>query len=167
MSQSKDELDAWYSKPDPWQYQTTPDDIFRKRVILSVLDLYGVRYARALDIGAGEGFITQSLPAAMIQAYELSDTAATRLPDNVKRVTEPIGKYDLILATGVLYSQYDWRGMVDMINQYASGIVLTCSIASWEVSAAWLGIRGKQIFTAEFPYREWNQKLRVIDVRLS
>lgn len=161
MTQTKLEIEEWYSRTDPWEYKTNEHDIFRKRLILSILDIYGPYYSRALDIGAGEGWVTGSLPSELLFGYEFSDTAAARFPINVTRTTAPEGKYDLIITTGTLYPQYDWPSMLEIIQNHAAGIVLTCNIKEWEMFAAIAGIPGKQIFEAEFPYREYKQKLRV------
>ena len=157
---------VFFDKPDPWGYQTHPDDIRRKEIILPIARMFG-RFDAALDVGAHEGWISMDLPADTVYGYELSDLAAARFPAIVQRVSADDirgGKFDLVVATGVLYNHYDWRGMVDLINAGASGIILTCNIKQWEVPAAWLGIRGKQVFQAQFPYREWDQQLRVFDV---
>lgn len=157
MTQSKGELEAWYAKKDPWGYQTTADDYLRKGIIIGVLNTFAP-FQRALDIGCGEGWITQDLPAAEIHGIELSDGAALRFPENVKRVSQPDGKYDLVVATGVLYAQYDYQQILDWMVEAASGIVLTCNIKEWEImpfSDAFLQ------YTVEFPYRDYVQKLRV------
>lgn len=130
----------------------------RKEKILNHLQN---KYNRALDIGAGEGFITKDLPAKEIFAYEISDNASSRLPENVKRTTQPEGKYDLIIATGVLYEQYNWREMLDLIKKHANGTVLLSNIKAWEVKE--VEELGEPIFTEEYPYREYIQKLRIYD----
>lgn len=162
MTQPKDELERFYLKPDPWDYRTTPDDEIRKRHILQAANFLGP-YSRALDIGCGEGWVTQDLPASTKHGLELSDNAAARFPPSVTRVLKPEGKYDLVLATGVLYEQYPWRDFVALINEHACKIVITSNIKSWEVPAAWILIKGEQVFEATFPYREYEQKLRVFD----
>ncbi len=161
MSQSKADLEDFYSKPDPWNYKTTPDDIQRKQYILHTLDLFGP-FERALDIGCGEGWITKDLPADIKHGFELSDVAAERFPPCVQRTM--LGKYDLVLATGVLYAHYDWERFVELIRKFGSRIVLTCNIKAWEMHAALFAVPGKQVLEMEFPYREFTQKLRVFDV---
>lgn len=153
--QSKEELDQWYASPDPWGYQMYPDDLERKKRILAAL--LG-RYERALDIGAGEGWITKDLPARRVYAYEISDNAKNRLPPNVKPVTEPKGKYDLILATGVLYRQYDHEAMLRIIKAHASKTVLIAGIKDWLVDLSTLG---EPVHMEEFRYRDYTQELRV------
>ena len=49
--QTKQELEEWYEQDDPWDYTVTPDDIYRKRFYLTVLDGLGGYFDRALDIG--------------------------------------------------------------------------------------------------------------------
>lgn len=157
--QSKKDIEEWYSNPDPWFYQTTPDDQLRKEIILEVLSPFG-QFDKALDIGAGEGFITKDLPAKEIYAIEISDNAAARLPKNIKRLTKPNGSYDLIICTGMLYGHYDYQLFHKWIIRHIAdgGIVLTSNIKEWEMNN--LPIE-KQIHEQEFKYREFTQKLRV------
>lgn len=155
MSQSKKDLDEFYSKTDPWGYQDNSDDKFRKQAILDALSPFAP-FKRALDIGAGEGWITKDLPAKKLEAYELSDLAAARMPNNIKRVTEPSGKYDLIIATGVFYEQYDHQAMLKLIEDHASDIVLTCNIKEWEINPL---PSGRIIHCLEFPYRTYTQRM--------
>lgn len=154
-------IDLWYRNRDPWAYETTPDDAKRKSYILHILELFGP-FSKALDIGAGEGWITKDLPALVKHGYELSDVAAARFPPTVRRELD--GKYDLVTATGVLYAQYAWESLVKLINEHATGLVLTCNIKSWEIPSAIHCIHGTQILDMEFPYREFTQKLRVFQV---
>lgn len=153
--QTKDELDRWYTQRDPWNYYHQKDDQKRKEIILSYLG----HYERALDIGAGEGFITKDLPAVSIEAIEISDRAAERLPKNVRRVHTPRGKYDLIIATGVFYDQYDWRQMHEWVLKHANGTVLTSNIKSWEHPLPLTPIK-----ETEFIYRDYIQHLCVYSI---
>lgn len=156
--QSKQELEDWYNTPDPWGYYSNEHDQRRKDIILDIAKQHGKTYKKALDIGAGEGFITKDLPAKTIHAIEISDEAAKRLPSSVKRVDKPQGFYDLIICTGVLYKQYNYKQITDWIKNHASGIVITSNIKSWEINELPVD---KQIEELEFPYREYTQKLRV------
>jgi len=162
MKESHDKIKEFYKKEDPWMYKTTEDDIRRKEYIVGILRSFG-HFKRALDIGAGEGWITEGLPAAELWGYELSDHAASRFPLGVGRIQCPRGKYDLVVATGILYNHYDWERFVDMINDHASGIVLTCSMANAELPKAIEAIRGDELFRMEFPYRHCGQRLRVFN----
>ena len=160
MTQDPKEIDDSYKTPDPWGYQNNDWDKVRKTTILMYAFHYGP-YERALDIGAGEGWITQDLPAKEIFGYEVSDTAASRFPNNVKRVKELEGKYDLVIATGVMYEHYDCQKFIDMILKHASGIIILCNIKDCENKDV-KRIPG-QIHEGEFPYREYIQKLRIYD----
>lgn len=152
--QTKAELEEWYKNPDPWGYTTTKDDSERKEQILSALPGY---YDRALDIGCGEGWITKDLPARVIHGLELSDTARIRIPEPVVAIVEPKGKYDLIVLTGVLYKQYDYRYFIEIVDKHSKPgtTILTCHIKDWEQT-----LPGEPEFVEEFPYREYVEVLR-------
>lgn len=153
----------WYDVEDPWGYQSHPDDLKRYDKIIEQLWKYGP-FDRALDIGAGEGWITGAIPAMEIHGIEIDDQAAKRFPDHVKRLTEPDGKYDLVMATGVLYRQYDWEQMAKWIEEAASGIILISGIEEWAVPWTPPGVKVHQ---ERFKYREYYQRLRIYDLRLS
>lgn len=157
--QTKDDLEEWYLIGDPWGYETSSDDIHRKKVILDALSHYAP-FKRALDIGCGEGFITTDLPAKQIEGIEISDNAASRLPKNVKRVTNPSGEYDLIVCTGMLYDQYDHHSFLSWMKSHIKqgGFILTCNIKEWELNTL---PSDNQIHEVEFPYRTYTQKLRL------
>ncbi len=168
MPQSKQDLERWYeTKPDPWDYKRHEDDLERKCKILAKIVRIEPGFRRLLDLGAGEGWITKDIPAEYRYGYELSDTAAARFPENVKRVKKPEGWYDLVVATGVLYPQYDWQTMVSLMQIHARRIIVTCNIKSWEVPQAIAQIPGQQIDEQEFHYRDFVQKLRVFDVSVA
>lgn len=157
MTQTKEELEEFYANTDPWAYTSTPDDELRKWHIYSALPY---KFKRILDIGAGEGFITSAFKnrADSIEAIEISDNAAKRLPDYIKRVKKPTGKYDLIIATGVLYEQYNWEQMRKWIEEHADGFVIT---SHYDEMVAYDVFDKPQILTAQFLYRKGNQVLRV------
>lgn len=157
MIQSKQDLDAWYEKQDPWGYEEHTDDQYRRDMILDAIHPFAP-FKRALDIGAGEGFISKELPAQTIEAIEISDVAAKRLPARVKRVKKPDAKYDLIVVSGMLYKQYDHEQFIKWIKEHAGGVVVTCNIKDWEINPL---PTDKQIHYVEFPYRTYTQALRV------
>lgn len=155
--QSKQDIEEWYKKEDPWGYEDNGDDRDRKQYILDALSPYAP-FKRALDIGAGEGFITKDLPANKIEAIELSETAAKRIPSSVKVVKEPSGKYDLIVLTGVLYDHYDREKMLEWAKDHCNGIILTCNIEDWEINPL---PNDKLVHHYTFPYRTYTQSLKV------
>ena len=155
--QTKQELEEWYEQDDPWDYTATPDDIYRKRFYLTVLDNLDECFDRALDIGAGEGFITGDLPAKQIHAIEISDNAASRFPKNVERVFAPEGEYDLVLITGLLYKQYDHERIARLASDAASKYVCVGGIEDWLLPYPF----GRMIETFRFPYREYTSVFNV------
>lgn len=155
--QSKSELEDWYSSSDPWGYTTNPDDIKRKKYILRALE---GEYDRALDIANGEGWITGMLPAKEIHGIEISDKAAKNYPETVKRVTEPIGKYDLVLCTGALYEQYDHAQFAKWIRTSASKHILIAGIRSWLIDYQF----GDLILYRKFKYRDMEQIIKLYEV---
>lgn len=157
--QTKQDLEDWWLTEDAWRYETTPDDAVRKQHILNAINPHAP-FKRALDIGAGEGFITRDLPAKKIEAIEISDNAAKRLPENVKRVVNPSGEYDLIVCTGMLYDQYDHNTFLSWIRSHIApgGVIVTCNIKDWEINSL---PSEHQKHEYEFPYRTYTQKLRV------
>ena len=131
--QTKQQLDNWYKKKDPWQYESHPDDMYRKNFYLAVLEDIGPYFDTALDLGAGEGWITKDIPAKQIHALEISDEAAQRLPNNVERVSSVTSKYDLVMATGVLYAQYDHESIAASIHEASDigTLVFIGGIKTW------------------------------------
>lgn len=160
--QSKDELEQWYNTPDPWGYETNPDDTIRRDFILNAIP--GKKYKKALDIGCGEGWITQFLPARVIHGLELSEQAQTRFPASVLPVDKPVGKYDLVITTGTLYPQYNHQQILEWIKTHASKHLLIAGIKDWFVDLSELG---EPIYTHEFKYRDYVQEVRVYDRRIS
>jgi len=154
--QTKEELENWYLREDPWKYKTTEDDYFRKEKILSLLE----KYDKALDIGCGEGFITKDLPANKIFGIELSDNASLRLPSNISRLIQPAGTYDLVMTTGTLYQQYNHQQITNWIKQSSSHHILVGGIKDWMI---WSDF-GKIINEIEFQYREYTQIIRLYEI---
>lgn len=152
--QTKQDLEEFYKTPDPWGYRATADDWYRRSIITNLLKVFVYPSERMLDIGAGEGFITNSLENT--EQLELSDRAAKMLRNRVKK---PTGHYRVILAAGVLYDQYDYKKMREWVENHAEGIVLTCHYDRAGVAHDLFD--KPQIFYAEFPYREGKQILRV------
>lgn len=159
--QTKQDIEEWYKNPDPWGYETNPDDAERKRRIIAALG--DKKFKRALDIGCGEGWITKDLPAKEIHGLEWSDTAARRIPKPVAVISKPVGKYDLIVVTGVMYKQYNYLAMAEMIEDHIApgGTILSCHIEDWLMPVAFHGIDGELVHSERFPYREYTELLEV------
>lgn len=162
--QSKDDIERWFEQTDPWGYETNESDALRKAKILEALQFAlefsrTKKFKRALDIGAAEGYITRDLPAEEIEAIEVSDNAAARFPKDIKRVHAPSGKYDLIVATGVLYGHYDYETMRYWIKKHAKDIILFCHYD--KVGKAYDTFKASVITKDQFPYRDGKQILKV------
>ncbi len=119
--QSREELEQWYEKPDPWGYETNPDDLNRRAMLLSVLPRK--RYKNVLDIGCGDGFVTWRLPGDSIVGVDISANAIayakSKNHPNVEYLQKSLfelpemgwqHRFDLIVITGVLYPQYIGEG---------------------------------------------------------
>lgn len=172
MVQSKEELESWYSKEDPWEYENNPQDTMRKARILSVIPQNS--YENVLDIGSGNGFLTRDLPGKHIIGLEISEKAVEWARKTAPaHVTYRAGSLfdlqdldlppmDLIVITGVLYPQYLGpanRLAILLIDQILKpgGILVTSHIYSW------LKIRFPYytISREYFAYREYSQVLEV------
>jgi hypothetical protein len=156
--QSKEELENWYKNVDPWGYTINEEDHFRKKMILDLLAEYS--YLSALDVGCGEGFITKDLPAKNIYGYDVSDTAMSRLPDNIIPYADPYLKYDLVVTTGTLYNQYDHEGIVSIIKNTADRHILVAGIKDWLIEYNF----GNIIKKTEFQYRGYIQLLKLYEL---
>lgn len=156
--QNKNELEEWYKEKDPWGYEIHPDDLRRKESILAILGKQ--KYDRVLDICCGEGWITKDLPGKEIHGIEISDVAAARFPENVKRVFEPEGKYDLVVCTGALYEQYDHRQLSKWINKSAKKHIIIAGIKEWLIDVGY-GTLKTEIY---FPYRDLTQIIKLYEV---
>ena len=169
---NKEAMNQKYAKPDPFGVKTNPADAVRKEKIISTLTQWveehrnGEPFERALDIGCGEGTITVDIPAKEIVGYDPSDIALSRVPSGTIVVTDnPAqieGKFDCIIAAGVLVKEYDFKSILELIDRHASGIVLTCQTDVTEVHEVG-SLQGKPISTVEFPYRSNKQRLRLLD----
>lgn len=158
--QSKEELEEWYKDKDPWGYEVHPDDIKRKESILAILG--NNKYERVLDICCGEGWITKNLPGTTIEGIEISDEAAKRFPSNVKRVFEPTGKYDLVVCTGALYEQYDYKKINSWILEAANKHILIAGIKEWLIDTGY----GTLLSEISSPYRNLTQTIRLYEIHI-
>ena len=168
--QTKAELEAHYAGPDPWGYKKNPDDINRREKIVNLLRDRYQGFARALDIGAGEGWITIGLPAGELWGYELSENARSRMPFGVIPTIAPEGEYDLVVATGVLYAHYDFQTFLTLIKKHSSHVVLTSSMKHAEIELIRnkefveksLGL--KEVYAEEFDYFNGQQMKQVLRI---
>lgn len=162
---------AWaedqYSKTDPWRYQVNADDSTRKSKVIAACMLLAptpIGYLRALDIGAGEGWITKDLPAKEKFGLELSDTSASRFPKDVARVsgeTLQDGSFDLVVSTETMFEHYNWKLIRDQILKACApgGIIVTANNTKWEVKALAKEL-GAPILQHDFPYKGMTMSIK-------
>lgn len=175
--QSERELDAWHGSPDPWGYETHPDDTLRKQILLE--EIPDRQYPRVLDIGCGQGFITRDLPGASVIGIDVSAEAISHAQERIKespRATQLSfiqaslfdlrskldDRFDLIVITGVLYPQYigDALNLVyHVIDEILrpGGVLVSVHIDDW-YRARFPYLMLKEHFYA---YREYNHRLEV------
>ena len=175
--QTPEELDSFYAEPDPWNYFETPDDQRRRIELLSVLPRK--QYHRVLDIGCGNGFITFSLPGEEIVGIDMSSKAIEWASNAISDQALPnrfrfecfslfgpeilgLGKFDLIVITGVLYPQY--LGKAAALANYnihqllaPRGVVASCHIREW----ARVRLPYSILDMSLYPYREFTHQLEI------
>ena len=175
--QTAEELDEFYASSDPWEYDHTGDDHRRKRELLALLPRRS--YGRTLDIGCGNGFLTGDLPGDQVLGVDISRRAIEWARE--RAVSEAVddrllfevaslfdlnpdrhGTFDLIVITGVLYSQYIGKGaplvriLIDSLLR-ERGILACCHIADWQP----LRFAYTVLDTILYPYREFTHRLEV------
>lgn len=158
--QTTEELNNWYSTPDPWGYRTNPDDLFRRaRIQVNCLPS-----KRLLDIGCGEGFITNTVPAIEKYGYDVPE-ALERLPSTIHRVnnlSELEPGFDLVLLTGVLYEQYPWREFIDQTKRLATKRILVAGVPAWLKKEK--EELGRLVHREEIAYRDLGNIIEVYEV---
>ncbi len=149
--QERQALEDFYREPDPWSYETTPDDAARRERLLALLPRRPFR--RTLDIGCGNGFVSVELPGDTVTLCDLAEKALHWARDRVARradagrfrfVAASIfdldprvhGTFDLVVVTGVLYRQYIGGGfaLIDLVVDRLlepGGVLVSCQIDEW------------------------------------
>jgi len=147
--QPLEELEKWWEKPDPWNYENNLSDLNRRAMLDSVLPKK--QYKRVLDIGCGDGFMTARLPGEEIIGVDVSKKAiqqAEKKNNDLKHIRfyahslfdlptlQWDQSFDLILITGVLYPQYIAQGemlayaIIDNLLK-PGGHLISCHIDEW------------------------------------
>jgi len=171
------ELDEFYHRADPWDYENNPDDRERKRKLLSLLPSGELN--RTLDIGCGDGFITFDLPGKSVVGVDLS-TRAIEFAKQRASVREDgdrfeyyamslfnlskkdLGSFNLIVITGVLYKQYigSSSALVNLIIDdllEPGGYLVSCHINEWLMSS----FPYNRVDASLYNYRGYTHKLEV------
>lgn len=179
MSQIQDvsELDAFYKQADPWGYYSNAADDRRRAELLSLLPLR--RYHRVLDIGCGNGFVTFALPGDEVIGVDISSEAiswarqaqqqqmqAERFRFESLSIFAPeltkLGRFDLIVITGVLYEQYIGkarsviRSVIEQLLENG-GILVSCHIREWYC----VRFPYSCLDVTLYPYRDYTHQLEV------
>lgn len=172
MIQKKQELDDFHEQKDPWSYENNLEDSKRKEILLS--EIYQKEYENVLDIGCGQGFITNDLPGKNIYGVDISSRAI----ENAKKFCKKeivfkqgsiyeIDKlfniqFDLIIITGVLYPQYIGESssliylLIDKVLK-KGGVLVSVHIDDWyKIQFPYLKI--KQMF---YDYRQYTHNLEI------
>jgi predicted TPR repeat methyltransferase len=173
--QPLEELERWWEKPDPWDYEKNPEDINRRAMLLASLPKK--KYARILDIGCGNGFVTNRLPGEEIIGIDISANAIKHAnknkPSHIQYFQSSLfqlseisylkdSQYDLIVITGVLYPQYigeSNRLVYLIIDNFLRvyGDLVCCHIEDWYTSR----FPYVTISRDFYPYREYIHLLEV------
>jgi len=154
--ETKEKMDGHYSNSDPWNYRNTPDDQIRKKKILSYVPS---RLCSILDLGCGEGFITEGIKARRrLVGIDISKRALKRKTSSYKTYCLDIfkddldflGIFDLVIATGVLYdaTEKDIKKLIKITNKY----FLSCHIDEWNYGKKYLDKYMKVLKEETFPY---------------
>ena len=172
MLQPIEELEEWHKKDDPWGYYNNPEDTKRIDILLS--EIPRKNYKNVLDIGCGQGFVTRVLPWTKITGVDISQEAIKKAKafetEKLKFVHASLfslnkifdKQFDLILITGVLYTQYIGNSLnlcyriVDKLLD-DSGILVSVHIDEW-YKARFAYLLLKDYF---YDYREYTHRLEV------
>jgi trans-aconitate methyltransferase len=171
--QPKEELETLYAAPDPWGYESCPDDQTRVRELLGILPKD--TFSSVLDVGCGDGFVTTRLPGAEIDAIDISERAISHAKakgaPNIRfsvgsifdlRQKLPSRHYELIVITGLLYPKWigeQGKEVRDLVLHFMApgSWLVCCHIKEW-CSVSFddvLDLRQK----TEYRYRDWHHEL--------
>ncbi|MHC5718487.1 MAG: glycosyltransferase, partial [Nostoc sp.] len=136
-----------------WQDETMPEDKIYKELLLS--EIPENNYKNVLHIGCGNGFMTKDLAGEKVLGVDILSNGINQAKayenNRLKFIQSSIlelehksqEKYDLILITGVLYSQYIGKlhnliySLLDKLI-IDDGILICCHVDEW--------------YKARFPY---------------
>lgn len=173
MIQKYKDLNEFHHSTDPWGYEINPEDEKRKQILLS--EIPPESYGGVLDIGCGQGFITRDLPGTSILGIDISSNAISHAnkyaSEKVKFDCASVfeldrkginQKFDLIVITGVMYSQYIGRSEILIYEQIDriledNGVLVSVHIDEWYKSR-FPYLLEKQYY---YGYREYTHCLEV------
>lgn len=174
--QPKKDLEKFFTNKDPWDYETNPYDRDRKEILLNQLKKLP-KPKKVLDIGCGHGFITRDLPGDKVIGVDIAENAVKQAKKNAQKHVSYVAanlfdlltikqisnnKYDLIIITGVLYSQYIGESNTavyeiidDLLND--NGYLVSVHINEWYKSS----FPYPQLNMTMYKYREYMHILEV------
>lgn len=170
--QALEELEAWHRTADPWQYESHPDDAKRRDILLS--ELPRIAYARTLDVGCGQGFVTRALPGRSVLGIDISAEAVARAEADrdgrirylqcglfdAARALE--GSFDLVVITGVLYPQYIGNAL-QVVYRVVDRLLADGGVLASVHIDAWYRARFPYLMLREhrYAYREHVHRLEI------
>lgn len=177
VTQSKEELESFYNCPDPWQYEGNPSDELRLAKLLSFIPR-PLNYRKTLDIGCGNGFVTEHLPGDEVVGIDISENACNAatvrvckreggsrfhiLQGDIWGLSDTDEVFDLIIITGVLYPQYIGKGfsvVSEIINNLMNPGSILISVHIDEQCPHRFPFNLLDL--SYYPYREWTHRLEV------
>lgn len=177
MIQSRDDLETFWSQPDPWGFRSHPDDQTRRVKLLAALPQS--RYGRALDVGCGDGFLAEELPAEYVVGLDLASGAIAQATARAEargaihlayqrgslfdlpRLS--LGTFSLIIASGILYREQYLGDATALAGQLLAdalqpgGDLVVAGIDPWLSVTPPLTLLHRE----RFPYREYTYRLEV------
>lgn len=171
--QPLNELEVWHKKRDPWDYQNTKSDEIRREILIN--EIIRKKYTNILDIGCGQGFITEHIQGDKIIGIDISHEAIRHAKvnsknTNIKYLQGSIfnmneifnEKFDLIIITGVLYKQYigDSSSLIYQIIDnllMENGELILVHIEEWKIC----NFPFRKIKEIKYPYREFTHNLEI------
>lgn len=178
--QTKKELEKFYTKEDPWGYETNEEDQNRLAALKSVLDRISTEQEinTILDIGCGHGFVTRELTGRTVIGVDLSEKAIKHAIKNNKKNTHSYmnkdmygltldslavkDPFDMIIITGVVYPQYIGKSdkslycILDPLLK-TGGVLVSVQVGEWYNSRFPYTL----LHTTSYPYRHYEHILEV------
>lgn len=173
--QKLEEIERFYQKEDPWGFTKNFDDIKRKKRLIEEIFCLPLPLQPVLDIGCGEGFITNDIPSSQVYGMDISYKAIERAKKNNplnryfvwsinEEIPDKIPSFDLVIVTGVLYRQYV-GGFEDKINENLNALVRPNKYLMMSHIKDWLYFPIKPPFNEikffDYPYREYIQHFQL------
>lgn len=102
---TREEFEALYIRPNPWNYEGTPEDDVRTRAITRRLK--HARFKLGLDLGCGEGPLTNALSefTERMVGFDISATAAQRARQRYPHIEFGQGELLEVLARPEIQAQ--------------------------------------------------------------